>query len=164
MPDRHLVAPFRIQQIGPVLRRVLGLQQLGVVGNQHRAGGGWVIETIGVEPLEFRADLGCGLRHIARQRALGFQCEVMADIGRAEHVALRDAVFQIVQQPFIGNLRGGANDSNLDAGIAGGEAAPHRLRRLAVGMGGVPGNRTFAAGSRQQRIGLCAHRACPAKE
>ena len=85
----------------------------------------------------------------------------MRDISGAEHVALRRFVLDVQQQPLIGDLAGGADHFDLDAGIARGESAAKQFGGFGVGLTGIPGERGPPRGRfafQRRRVGVRAAR------
>ena len=123
MSGRHPALPFRIEQVGPGLRRVRRLRLLPC-GRPSDATwrrrvikpGSEIWRTAGNRPAP------CGV-YCCQSVAL-FQRRVLRDIGGTEHVALRRVVLQVLHQPLVRDLTGGADDSDLDAGIFLGERRP----------------------------------------
>lgn len=157
MAGRDLALPLDVEQVLPLLGRLLSLHLGGVVGQHDEARRGRVVEALRVEVPERRSDLGFGLRHVFFEPALGRQSHIVADVRRGEHVADRLVVLEILQQALVGDLRGGANDVDLDA-VHLGEAASQILRAFGCVVRYIPGEFAFLLGALLQCLHVGAHR------
>jgi hypothetical protein len=97
----------------------------------------------------------------ARGGAALLQGGVLRGVGGAEHVALRRVVLQVLQQPLIGDLAGGADDRHRDAGIFRGEGTAHALGGFGIDLGDIPGDAGFLAGGGEKFRGDAG---CPGLE
>lgn len=146
MAGRYLALPLDVEQVLPLLRRLLRLHLGGVVGDGDQTGGRGVIEAGGIEVLEGRHDLRRSFRDVLLEAALGAQAHVVADVGRREDVADRLVVLDILEQALIGDLRRRAHDIDLDA-VHLGEASAEILRALRRVVRDVPGDLAFLLGA-----------------
>src|SRR6266849_3590821 len=130
----------------PVLGRLALLHLVLVVGDADEAGGGDKILAVGIDVLEWGQELGGIGRGVFEEHAHRLQPDVMAEIGRAEHVAFGNTGLQILAEALEGDLRRGAHDIRADARIFRGEGIADAFGGLRVEMGGVPGHLTLALG------------------
>ena len=152
MADRDLALVLGQQQVGPLLRRVLGFDLVGVVHDEIAAGVGDVPPARIGQGLE-GGDQAFGRGGGVAQQFVAFpQRRHVGDVGGAEHVALRRLVLDLQQEPLIGDLAGGADDGDPDARIARGEGLAELLGFFGVDLAGVPGDRAFLGGGRLQRL------------
>jgi hypothetical protein len=79
--DGDLVLPFRVEQIGPVLRCVRFLHVRGVVVDEDGAGRGGVESAVGIDVAEALDQVLGVHRLVFLKLALLLQQEEMADIG-----------------------------------------------------------------------------------
>ena len=140
MPDGHLSLPFGVQQVGPVLRRVLLGHQAVVVGDQHQGCGSDRIVIFRVVVLLE------GIHHLAKiigpvlqQQPLFLKVRVVAHIGAAEDRCHRDVGLQVLLETLQGDLRRCAHKVAFNAGILFLECRAQVGRLLGVVVGGVDG-------------------------
>ena len=75
-----LALPFRIEQVGIALRRVLALDQVGVVADRLDPGAGGRVHAVGID-LIGRKMLGDVFGHVGREPVVLLPVEIMRGIG-----------------------------------------------------------------------------------
>src|SRR6185312_3101432 len=143
MTERDIVVPFRIEQVGPVSRDVGFLDLCSVVSDADHAGGSHEIIAVRIVVLVDIEHLARVVWNVFFELVRGFQGDGMTDIGRAEDVALNGAGLDFLSDALVGDLSGGTQHVDLEAGIDRLEAAAKSLCRDIVRLGCIPGH--FAA-------------------
>src|SRR3954467_10602788 len=96
-------------------------------------------------------------RLIAQQERSLLQRNAMSNVGRPQSVAIRDAGLNVLAQPLKGDLRGGAHDIDLDAGIFRAERTSHAFRCFRRIVRTVPGKFALALRGFVERLFSVAH-------
>ena len=143
MGDRHLVDPFRIEQVRPLLRRVFGFDEVGVVAHHRRVrvGDGDLVGRI--EIARQRLAFSETLRLERQQQFLLTQRDVLPQIGGREHVAIGDLRLHVLHQTLIEHLAGGAHDVALHIAVERAEQVADPLGRLGAPVADIPGHLAF---------------------
>ena len=144
-----LARPFRIEQVGEALRRVLGLHQIGVVAERGEPYARQCESAVRVAMLgrEMLRDL---LRHIGREPAVALPDDEMRRVRGVDDVGGVDVARHLLRDALEDALGAGAFDPHRDAGI-------FRLERLGELLGdrqihrGVEGELAFLLRSLDQR-------------
>ena len=144
-----LALPFRIEQIGEALRRVLRLHQVGVVADDAQADAEAREHAVGVLVLG-RIVLRDVLRHERRQQAVALPDDEVRGVGGVHRIDRVDAAAVFLADALEHALGAGALDAHGDAGI-------FRLERLGDLLGerqvdrGVIDDLAFLLGRLDQR-------------
>jgi hypothetical protein len=127
-----LALPFGIEQIGKALRRVIGLHQAGVVGDDAEPdakAGKLAVHVLVLGRIVF-GDL---LRHVRRQNALALPDDEMRRIRRVHDVDGVDVAGIFLADALEHALRAGALDPHRDARIFRLEGLGQLLRDRQIG-------------------------------
>ena len=113
-----LAHPFRIKQIGIALRRVLALDQIGVVADRLHPGAGGGVHAVRIDLIGRK--MFCDIfGNVGRQPAVLLPVEIMRGIGRVGDVDRLDAAALLLRDALENPLGAGALDAHGDAGIFG---------------------------------------------
>jgi hypothetical protein len=146
MANHRLALPFRIDEILPALRRLLGFHLVGVVGEADGGGVDDLVGVVGVDALEPGVDRIDRAHPVGQQQPALLQRYVLPHVGGGEHVAIGGAGLNVLAQPLIGDLRGGAHHVDLHAGEGLGENRGMFFGTVRGPIDAVPGQFAFLFG------------------
>ena len=144
-----LAHPLRIEQVGIGFRRILGLDQLGVVGDRRERDAPRGEHAIGVF-VHGGKELRHVFRHERRQHLGALPHDEVRGVGAVHHVAVIDLVLELLADALEVALRPRALDLHGDAGIPGLEGLGDLLAQGQVDRR-VPGELAFLLRRLDQR-------------
>ncbi len=143
-----LALPFGIEQIGKTLRRLLGLHQFGVVGDDAEPDAPACELAVDI-PVLRRIEFGDILRHVRRENAVALPDDEMRGIGRIHHVDGVDVAGIFLTDALEHALRAGALDAHGNARIFRLEGLCQFLGDRQIGRG-IMDDLAFLGGGRDQ--------------
>ena len=124
-PTEARPAPLGVEQVVPARGRFFLPDLRRVVDQADHGRVGHVVVAVGVDVLQPVVEQRGGGGRVFHEQLALLQVDVVARVGRGEHVAVGGAGLQVLVQALERDLRRGAHHVDLHAGIALGEGAAH---------------------------------------